>query len=156
MTDLKEIKRADKNEQTFSKDVKEEVAGDLMSRTLEEVTLFLAGFVQQTGSIVFNNGKMTLDVQTGNAIVARRVYQALRHFYPGIQIEITIRKMIKLKKQAMYVLRITDPTKTFFEDIFYFDADGFVQTIPKVAIGNEALFIAYIRGLFLGSGSVNN
>lgn len=154
--DEKIMKQETKNEQTFSKDVKEEIASNFFELTKEEATIFLAGFIRQTGSLVFNNGKMGMDLQTANAIVARRVYQLLRFHFKEIRIEIVVRKMVKLKKQSLYVLKISDDSKQFFEDVYYFDKDGFDFSIPNICIDNKHLMVGFMQGLFLGSGSVNN
>lgn len=147
-----------KVERTFSQEVKEEVAINLESATREEIIACVSAFVKQTGSFSFFGGRMVLDIQTSNAVVARKLYQILRQTFSQITIEISVRKMVKLKRQNIYILRIYDTTKQFFEEIDYYYANdqGFSLTIKDEYKQNPALLSYYVQGLFLGAGSINN
>lgn len=156
MEQAKKMMQAEKKEQTFSQRVKEEIAANLNESSFEEATAFLAGFIKQNGSLTFNNMKLGVDVQTANAVVARRVYQLLRKHFSDLTIEIVVRKTVKLKKQTLYVLRIKDEQKLFLKQIHFFDGSNFLFSIPKEYENNETMLIPYTQGLFLGTGSINN
>jgi len=144
-----------KQEYTFSQEIKEEIATALLDVSKQEVCAFLSGFFKQNGSLTFNNGQMGLDVQTANAVVARKVYQVIKRYYASIKVEIVVRRMVKLKKQNIYVLRIFDQTKAFFKQIYFFDEQGFSFGVPTPYRSGNLLHY-YMQGLFLGSGSINN
>ena len=152
---MAETKRQ-KNEHTFSQEVKEEIASNLIHANKQEVVAFLSGFFKQTGSLIFAGGQMGLDVQTANAAVARKIYQSIKRHFPSLRIEIVVRRMVKLKKQNIYVLRIFDASKQLFKLTHFFDdADGFAQGVPELyRAGNYLHF--FLQGIFLGSGSINN
>ncbi|MGL5043121.1 MAG: DNA-binding protein WhiA [Culicoidibacterales bacterium] len=156
MEQSKKMMKTEKKEQTFSQQVKEEVAANLSDISFSEATAFLAGFIKQNGSLTFNNMKLGVDVQTANAVVARRVYQLLRKYFPELIIEIVVRKTVKLKKQTLYVLRIRDDSKQFLANIHFFDGSNFLFEMPGAYKLEEKLLVSYVQGLFLGTGSLNN
>jgi hypothetical protein len=145
-----------KLEHTFSQMVKEEIATLLGKATKAEFTAFLSGFFKQSGSLRLQGGMRGIDVQTANAVVARKVFQEIKRHYPAIQVDIVVRRMVKLKKQNIYVLRISDPQNTLLVATSFFDAEGgFSFTVPT-EYRQGHLFHNYMQGVFLGRGSVNN
>jgi len=141
---------------TFSQEVKEEVAIHLDEATFLDMCAFLAGFMRQNGSLTFSYGQMGVDIQIGNAVVARKLYQVIRKFFPQIQIEISVRKMVKLKKQALYILKIKDSSKEFYWQTYFMNNEGFITSIPLEYCQNDRYLTYYVQGLFLSSGSINN
>ena len=51
----------------------------------------VAAFIRMNGSVSFSNKSLSLDVQTENAAIARRLYSNLRRLYP-YKIELLVRK----------------------------------------------------------------
>ncbi|GBU10826.1 putative sporulation transcription regulator WhiA [Erysipelotrichaceae bacterium] len=151
----KKIKN-ERREQTFSQQVKEEIAATLNEKSFNESWSFLSAFIKQNGSLTLNGMKLGVDIQTANPVIARRVFQILRKFYPDVIIEIVVRKTVKLKKQTLYVLRIKDNDKTFLKEINFFDGEGFIMTLPERVKEKERLLLSYMQGLFLATGSINN
>jgi len=150
------VRTKTQTEHTFSQTVKEEIASGLNKATKAEFTAFLSGFFKQSGVLTLHNQKRGLDVQTANAVVARKVYQEIKRHYPSTSVEIVVRRMVKLKKQNMYVLRVSDAGNTLLQATDFFDDQGgFRFRVPeRYRKGN--LLHYYMQGVFLGRGSINN
>jgi len=136
--------------------VKEEIATTLSKETKSEFTAFLSGFFKQSGVLTLHDQKRGVEVQTSNAVVCRKVYQELKHHYPAISVEIVVRRMVKLKKQNMYVLRITDTNNMLLTATAFFDNNGGFSFSVPTEYRQGHLFHSYMQGVFLGRGSVNN
>ena len=64
----------------------------------------------------FQINNLSLDVQTENAAIARRLYSNLKRLYP-YKVELLVRKKMRLKKNNVYICRIRDGAKPLLEDL---------------------------------------
>ncbi|WP_088006490.1 DNA-binding protein WhiA [Indiicoccus explosivorum] len=116
----------------------------------------LSAMIQMNGVLSFTNRKMTLDIQTENAAIARRIYTFLKRFYP-YSVELLVRKKMRLKKNNVYICRLREGVKGILEDLgILSDEFGFRHTIDEKLVKNKCCKRAYLRGAFLAGGSVNN
>ncbi|PIB57821.1 sporulation regulator WhiA, partial [Pseudomonas sp. 2822-17] len=65
----------------------------------------LAALIRMNGSISIRNMQITLDIQTENAAIARRIYTLIKKLYQ-VHVELLVRKKMRLKKNNVYVVRI--------------------------------------------------
>lgn len=61
----------------------------------------LSALIRMNGALSFANRSLSLDVQTENAAIARRLYTLMKELYP-YQVELLVRKKMRLKK-TMYI-----------------------------------------------------
>lgn len=116
----------------------------------------IAAFIRMNGVMSFSNKQLSLDVQTENAAIARRLYSNLKRLYP-FKVEMLVRKKMRLKKNNVYICRVREGAKQVLEDL-YIMTDSF-QMIHKIApelIEMDCCARSYLRGAFLAGGSVNN
>lgn len=116
----------------------------------------IAAFIRMNGVMSFSNKQLSLDVQTENAAIARRLYSNLKKLYP-FKVEMLVRKKMRLKKNNVYICRVREGAKQVLEDL-YILTDNF-QMIHKIApelIEMDCCARSYLRGAFLAGGSVNN
>jgi cell division protein WhiA len=136
------------------------------SRTKKELTQMegkdcctrseVAAFIRMNGSVSFSNKSLSLDVQTENAAIARRLYSNLRRLYP-YKIELLVRKKMQLKKNNVYICRIRDGAKPLLKDLLILTGTfEFKNEISKELVSVKCCKRAYLRGAFLAGGSVNN
>src|SRR5690625_5400648 len=57
------------------------------------------------GAISISKDKYTLDIQTENAAIARRIYTLIKLNY-SYPVELLVRKKMKLKKNNVYIIRL--------------------------------------------------
>ncbi|PYZ92860.1 DNA-binding protein WhiA [Salipaludibacillus keqinensis] len=116
----------------------------------------LAALIRMNGAISIRNMKITLDIQTENAAIARRIYTLLKKNY-DVHVELLVRKKMRLKKNNVYVARISKDARKILESLHIVDESfAFTREISKDLIKKDCCKRAYLRGSFLAGGSVNH
>jgi DNA-binding protein WhiA len=116
----------------------------------------LAALIRMNGSISFSNRKIILDVQTENAAIARRIYTLIKRGY-RVDVELLVRKKMRLKKNNVYIVRLVENGKNVLEDLNILEEGlSFNHGISKRLTKNKCCKRSYLRGAFLAGGSVNN
>ncbi|KXH79277.1 DNA-binding protein WhiA [Sporosarcina sp. HYO08] len=116
----------------------------------------IAAFIRMNGSLSFSNKQLSLDVQTENAAIARRLYTNLKQLYP-YKVELLVRKKMRLKKNNVYICRVREGAKSLLEDLLILTGTfQFKNEISKPLVKKKCCQRAYLRGAFLAGGSVNN
>jgi cell division protein WhiA len=116
----------------------------------------LSALIQMNGSLSFANRQLSLDVQTENAAIARRMYTILKRLY-DYPIELLVRKKMRLKKNNVYICRVRDGAKELLESLEILSGNFlFNHEIAEDLIDTSDKRRAYLRGAFLAGGSVNN
>lgn len=143
---------------SFSVDTKNEMAHIQVKKkccSFAELT----ALIKMDGTIqISGEHRVSLQVTTENAAVARRIFSFLKNLF-NIHTEIMIQKKNRLKKNNIYLIRINDSSHVRFilSELGIMDQDNrFVEGIPSKIITKECCRRAYLRGVFLGGGSVNN
>lgn len=92
----------------------------------------------------------TIIISTENASVARHIFKLIKKIYT-INSRITVRQGYNYNKNYIYILEIVNMIDIIKKDL---DLDN---NIPQdFLIADDVLKRAYIRGLFIASGSVND
>lgn len=116
----------------------------------------LAALIRMNGTLSFGSGKTVLDISTENAAIARRIYELIKVVYP-CYVELLVRKKMRLKKNNVYIARITAEAKPLLEELGIIDEPfTFTRKIPALLIKTKAQKRAYLRGAFLAGGSLNH
>lgn len=136
---------------SFSSDVKNE----LCRLELEKkccVKAELAGIISFCGS--YNSANNTLTVKTENAGVARRVFSLIKKLY-GKSLNITQTK--RKNRGSIYTVEFYDTLLNVILTDFGLISHGLVKfCISPHLVHDECCKRAYIRGAFLGGGSVSS
>ena len=116
----------------------------------------LSALIRMNGSLSFSNRKLVVDIQTENAAIARRIYTLLKKSY-DVQVELLVRKKMRLKKNNVYIVRLSQQAKEILEDTKII-GEGFtiIHDISPELIKKKCCKRSYLRGAFLAGGSVNN
>jgi hypothetical protein len=116
----------------------------------------LSALIRMNGSLSFSNRKLVVDIQTENAAIARRIYTLLKKSYQ-IQVELLVRKKMRLKKNNVYIVRLAQQAKEILEDTKIL-GEGFtiIHDISPGLVKKKCCKRSYLRGAFLAGGSVNN
>ncbi|MEW6066572.1 MAG: DNA-binding protein WhiA [Bacillota bacterium] len=120
----------------------------------------LAALIKMDGSVqISGQKKLSLNIVTENAAVARKIFKLLKNLF-GLSTEILVQRKVRLRKNNVYLVRI--PSQAGIEQIlkalgigeggFAFTEEGIVKDL----IVKDCCRRAYLRGAFLGGGSVNN
>ncbi|WP_019242999.1 MULTISPECIES: DNA-binding protein WhiA [Bacillus] len=116
----------------------------------------LSALIRMNGSLSFSNRKLVIDVQTENAAIARRIYTLLKKNY-DLNVELLVRKKMKLKKNNIYIVRFSERAQEILMDLKIL-GEGFtiIHTISNELVKKKCCKRSYLRGAFLAGGSVNN
>lgn len=143
------------------------------AQTKKEVTLIqedeccrrteLSAIVSQNGILTEIDERPALQVETENVATARRIYTELKDLM-NVRPEVSVRKKMRLKKNNVYAVRVS---ANQMDAVF----KGLGWTLPST-LGPLALQVpapspgvlakkkcckrAYLRGIFLAAGSVND
>lgn len=119
----------------------------------------LAALIRMDGVIQISSGnKVTLNISTENAAVARKIFSMLKKLF-NINTEVLMRKGIRLRKHNSYQIRVSEQEKVqaILRTIGVIDLVGdLAEGIDPEFIKKECCRRAYLRGIFLGGGSVSN
>ncbi|WP_080844072.1 DNA-binding protein WhiA [Cytobacillus gottheilii] len=116
----------------------------------------LSALIRMNGSLSFSNRKLVVDIQTENAAIARRIYTLIKKNY-NVQVELLVRKKMRLKKNNVYIVRLAEGASTILDELKIL-SEGFVFThdIAQELVKKKCCKRSYLRGAFLAGGSVNN
>ncbi|WP_050616392.1 DNA-binding protein WhiA [Bacillus testis] len=116
----------------------------------------LSALIRMNGSLSFSNRKLVIDVQTENAAIARRIYTLLKKNY-DLNVELLVRKKMKLKKNNIYIVRFSERAQEILMDLKIL-GEGFtiIHDISPELVKKKCCKRSYLRGAFLAGGSVNN
>ena len=132
---------------SFTMIVKDE-ASKLETTRLEDIPE-LSAIIRIAGKISDN-----INITIENNAVARRVFKLFKEIY-GITPSITVRNK-KLGKGLTYILNINTMVKDVLEDLSIIDNNKYLSIPKEYLISDEEQLRAYLRGVFLVSGSVND
>ena len=134
---------------SFSYDIKNEVT------RLENTNL---EYIAELSAIIRNNADISkgILITIENNAVARRIFKLFKSIYQVTPI-ITVRKRFNFNKGLSYILEINQKKDIILEDLSIVDSTFNYLVIPKdYIIGDDDLIKAYLRGLFLATGSIND
>ncbi len=115
----------------------------------------LSALIKMNGAVSYFDGQWVINVQTENAAIARRIFSLIKNVYK-IEIDLLVRKKMKLKKNNVYICRIKKESKEVLEDLKIFSDGVLTNTITDEITEKECCRRSYLRGAFLAGGSVNN
>ena len=135
---------------SFSMDIKDEVTR--LDSTKTELISELSAIVKNSANI--NEKEIKISIE--NNAVARRIFKLFKNIYGLIPI-ITVRKRYNFSKNLDYILIIRNKKKEILKDLSIIDNNNNILNIPhEYIISDEDSIRAYLRGLFISCGSIND
>lgn len=147
---------------SFSSAAKNEISRIMPENRCCEVAE-LSAIVRMGGIVRFHGShSISLRMMTENAAIARKIFVLLKNLY-GLNIAIMVRKNRHLKKNNSYIMEVTAAmgAKRVLSEagVLADDQNGVLSLkycIPKAMMEDRCCSRAYLRGAFLGGGSVSN
>ncbi|AYU54589.1 DNA-binding protein WhiA [Staphylococcus debuckii] len=115
----------------------------------------LSALIRMNGALSLSNQQFVINVQTENATTARRIYSLIKKVF-NIEVEILVRKKMKLKKNNIYICRTKVKSKEILDELGILKDGVFTHAIAPEMIQDDDMKRSYLRGAFLAGGSVNN
>jgi DNA-binding protein WhiA len=145
---------------SFSLKVKNEVCRS-SELSKDEIAAQLSAIMKSSGTLGFGfNRSVTFKVITENPAIARWIFKNLKEFF-DIHTKLLVKKSNSLKKNNIYMVLIPEEidVKGFLQELGIIEKDGLFNIhygVPEEIIKNEDCKRAYIKGAFLGGGSISN
>lgn len=135
---------------SFSMKVKSEII-NLNSSKTEKISL-LSAYIRNNAVITENS----ILINTENLEISRFIFELIKELYNILPI-ITVRKSFNFKKGMSYLLKINKKRELILKDLSLINNEGYFINIPREYIyESDDDKRAYLRGLFLATGSVND
>ena len=107
-------------------------------------------------AIIRNSGKIDKDITitTENSKVARRLYTLISDIY-NIPVSI-LDKNNNFNRNRLYIITISDNVSFILNDLGIVDNDKYLERVPDYLIDSDEEKRAYLKGIFLACGSIND
>lgn len=119
----------------------------------------LSALVRVSGTIqLLGRGKTNLLITTENPAIARLIFVLFKKSL-GVHTDIDVTKNPVLRKNNLYNIKILDSTEILRKLEIMVDEEGSIvinNGLPRKLIEDECCRRAYIRGTFLGGGSLSD
>ena len=145
---------------SFSTDIKDELAR-IKVKDMGEMISELAGFMPMCGRIHFcGNQRYTLSFITEHSPTSRRIFSLLKALYHD-HITVEVRKSQQLKRKNIYHIQLNDYdlSRMFLDDIVFLKNENVFMPNDQIhpyLVRRDSLKRAFLRGAFLGSGTLSN
>lgn len=130
--------------------IKEEISN--LDVTKSEMIAELSGFIRNNGVLHDN----VLHLTTENEFTVERLKKFFQNLYE-IDVEVEVKDNLNFSKKNLYQIIISQKTSLILQDLAYLDNNGtYIETPPTYIVGANEELRAYLRGVFLCTGSIND
>lgn len=135
---------------SYTTQIKEEIS--TITTTKSEAIAELSGFIRNNATITNN----AITLTTENKKTVERIKSFLKTEYE-IELKVDIKDNVNFSKKKLIIMSINSKVEQILKDIGYIDNDGItLSTPPTYIVGANEEIRAYLRGVFLCSGSIND
>ncbi len=135
---------------SYTTKIKNEIIENDLGKS--ESLALLSGFIRNNGNIINNELVLT----TENESIRDKIISLIKRMYE-IDIEVEIKDGLNFNKKDLYVIHISEKLDFILKDICYVDDKNlYIETPPEYLIGANEEIRAYLKGVFLTGGSIND
>ena len=135
---------------SYTTEIKKEISSIISTKS--EMIAELSGFIRNNG-VIENN---ILSLTTENEFTVERLKSFFQNLYE-VNLEIEVKDNVNFSKKKLYSLKLTTKTSLILKDVGYYDnTDNYLEVPPTYIVGANEEIRAYLRGVFLCTGSINN
>lgn len=135
---------------SYTTKIKNEIA-NIESSKSEELAQ-LSGFVRNNG--YFSGNSFLLS--TENKIIKDDIVAKFHGLY-NVDVSIEIKDGLNFSKNDLYIINIFDKLDFILKDLAYYSEDGkYLKTPSTYIVSDNSEIRAYLRGVFLSGGSIND
>ena len=145
---------------SFSLKVKSEICR-FTDLSKKEAIALMSAIMKASGTLSLSgNRQIGFSVVTENAAIARVIFKLLKEHF-DIHTKLMVKRSNSLKKNNVYVANITEEmgVRKLLKEVAILKNEQFIAleySIPESIINDEQCKRLYIRGAFLGGGSISN
>ncbi len=135
-----------------------ETKGELLQLKAErcDALASLSALFAVNGHLAISSEGVALSFQTTSLPLVRYMIKTVKSLY-GVQVDVVSKKQVRLNKKNQYALTVKEKAHTIINELALMDESrGFARTIDEMIVMKPCCQRAYIRGVFLASGSINH
>lgn len=124
----------------------------IVKTEISKLTFGKAEIISELSAILKNIGVIdkTINITTENASLARKIFSEIKEMY-NVSSKITVRRGYNFNKTYLYILDVHDKINDIIIDL------DLEHAIPSSYLVDDiSLKKAYLRGIFLSTGSIND
>ncbi|MFA7688671.1 MAG: DNA-binding protein WhiA [Bacilli bacterium] len=132
--------------------------GSQIKNEVSKLEITKAESISELSAIIRNNAIMSdeIKIYTENSSIARRIFRLIKDIY-NINSDIIILEKKVLNKKHVYLIYIREKVKEILMDLAIVNEENNIIDVPKEYIlSDEEQISAYLRGIFLSGGSIND
>ena len=135
---------------SYTTTIKNEIA-NLEEEKSESISL-LSAYVRNNGYI--SNNKLSLTTENEN--IKNKLKKLLTNLYE-VNVNIETKDNLNFNKNKLYLIEITEKVEFILRDLGYYDENNsYLDNPPEYIIGGNEEIRAYLKGVFLSQGSIND
>ena len=135
---------------SYTTKIKDEISK--IDNTESESIAELSGFIRNNGYIE----NKSLYLTTENINILNRLTKFLTSIY-DVKVELEKKDNLNFSKKKLNVIKITDKVSYILQDIGFYSKDNiYLESPPNYIVGANEEIRAYLRGVFLCQGSIND
>ena len=135
---------------SYTANIKEEILNNISSKS--EIIAELSGYIRNNGHNTPNGFQLT----TENSGICDRIEKQIETIYE-VKLKKEIKDSLNFSKNDLLVLTLEEKKDFILEDIGYQDKNGvYLERPPQYIVGANEEIRAYLKGVFLTSGSIND
>ena len=117
-----------------------------------------AEYISELSAMVRNSASFGdhIKVTIENNSVARRIYKLFKEIY-GVNVVVTVRRRHGYSNNLIYILVVKSHVREILMDLSIMDKNGNYFDVPmEYLVSDEDVIRAYLRGVFVTCGSIND
>ena len=135
---------------SFTVKIKEEICSHSYSET--ELIAELSAYIRNNGEFLKDSIIMT----TENEFLVNHIADTIKNIY-HYEVEIDTIKNLNFSKKALYQITIPIGNDSILQSLGVLDdKNNYIETVPEYIVGANEEIRGYLRGAFLGTGSIND
>ena len=135
---------------SYTTRIKEQILNNISSKS--EIIAELSGYIRNNGHNTPNGFQLT----TENSGICDRIEKQIETIYE-VKLKKEIKDSLNFSKNDLLVLTLEEKKDFILEDIGYQDKNGvYLERPPQYIVGANEEIRAYLKGVFLTSGSIND
>ena len=141
---------------SFSALTKDELARTIGSRRCCKIAELLA-LIKMDGTLQLSDKQLSLNILNHNAAVARKLFKLMKELF-DLRVEVLVKKKMSLHKNNVYWVRIPpqDNLRKMLLQLGLLKNNGsLTYELKRDLVSRNCCRRAFLRGAFLGGGSVN-
>ena len=134
---------------SFTVTIKEEITK--IESTKSELIAELSGYIRNNS--IISKDKITMT--TENNFIVERIINSIKDIF-DVTLKVKEIGNLNFSKNTLYEITIKDDLNNILKTLGIKEDNKYLDTVPEYIVGANEEIRGYLRGVFLGSGSIND